>query len=66
MQITINGAKKDIDNSSTIEQLLLELGLSIDQVVVELNRDILSAERFSTTQLNTGDNLELVQFVGGG
>ena len=66
MQITINGEEKKISDGSTVEQLILELDVSPEHVVVELNHDILAAHQFKTTQLTTGDCMELVQFVGGG
>ena len=37
-----------------------------DRVAVELNRDIVPRDRWSTTELHEGDQLEIVHFVGGG
>jgi len=37
-----------------------------DRVAVELNRDLLSRDRWDKTKLSEGDKLEIVHFVGGG
>lgn len=66
MQITVNGKNKDVTNELTISDLLNTLNLQSDQVVVELNRSILTREDFSSTKLQADDSLEIVQFVGGG
>jgi thiamine biosynthesis protein ThiS len=66
MQLTINGICKKFSTQLTVQQLLVELGLSPERVVVELNRNILTTEKHSSTELKSGDTIELVQFVGGG
>jgi len=66
MQITINGTSKEFSHNLTLTQLLENLNLPHDQVVVELNSQILTNEQFATAELNNGDCLELIQFVGGG
>jgi thiamine biosynthesis protein ThiS len=35
-------------------------------VVVELNAEVVSRDVYGTTQLQKGDEVEIVQFVGGG
>jgi thiamine biosynthesis protein ThiS len=37
-----------------------------DRVAVELNRDLVPRDRWPSTQLENGDKLEIVHFVGGG
>jgi thiamine biosynthesis protein ThiS len=37
-----------------------------DRVAVELNRDIVTRDRWPDTLLKDGDRLEIVHFVGGG
>jgi len=66
MQLTINGHKKEFSAPITVQQLLTQLDLSAEQVVVELNRNILTTEKHYETELKSGDSIELVQFVGGG
>jgi len=37
-----------------------------DRVAVELNRELISRDRWTETQLADDDKLEIVHFVGGG
>ena len=66
MQLIINGKEKHVDNNLTITKLFSDLNLEMDQIVLELNNEILSQSQFIKTVLKDGDQLELVQFVGGG
>jgi len=66
MKITINGETKEYQEQLTVQQLLQRLSLQSDRVVVEVNRTILLPDMHNTTELKTGDSIELVQFVGGG
>jgi sulfur carrier protein len=66
MKLIINGEEKALEKVSSVSDLLRELGLKADRVAVELNREIAARERWNETALNDGDQLEIVQFVGGG
>ena len=66
MKLTINGEERSIPPQLTVAQLLEQLQLDPERVVVELNRRILPPDSLTETVLTPGDNLELVQFVGGG
>jgi thiamine biosynthesis protein ThiS len=66
MNLTINGQRKNFSSPLNVAQLLSQLELNPEQVVVELNRDILTADKYIDIQLNDGDTLEIIQFVGGG
>ena len=66
MVVHINGEKKEIGAGLTVTQLLGELAIRPGRVVVEINRDVLSREAHGTTTLKEGDQIEIVQFVGGG
>ena len=66
MILTINGKTTDYAEQLTVAQLLMRLKLKPSQVVVELNRNILTPDLHDNTNLSDGDSLELVQFVGGG
>jgi sulfur carrier protein len=41
-------------------------GLAPGALVVELNGQIIKQQQWAETQLNSGDRLELLSFVGGG
>ncbi len=64
--IQVNGESRSFESVPTIAQLLLELGVPIETVLVELNRQVVARIEFASTQLEDGDVLELVRFVGGG
>ena len=66
IQVTINGDAREVSRGLNVTSLLESLGLHPRLIVVEYNRDILPRERYGATQVNPGDNFELVHFVGGG
>jgi thiamine biosynthesis protein ThiS len=66
MQIIINGQKKQIDDDLTINNLLQQLRVDICQVAVEKNSEIIPRSNYEIVQLADGDEVELVEFVGGG
>jgi DNA topoisomerase I len=66
VRIKVNGEKKELEGALSIQELLDRLLIQKERVVVELNLDILSKDKLSSTVLKDGDELEIVQFVGGG
>ena len=66
MFVQINGEERQIELGLSVAQLLEELGIRPARVVVELNRNVLSRDAFTTTALKEGDKIEIVHFVGGG
>jgi sulfur carrier protein len=69
MKLQINGEVREFSGSPdpfTLAALVETLGMKSDRVAVELNLDIVPRDRWADTQLNQGDKLEIVQFVGGG
>jgi thiamine biosynthesis protein ThiS len=49
-----------------LSALLEWLKLSADRVAVERNLEIVPREKWGQTQIEDGDRLEVVKFVGGG
>jgi len=66
MKLQINGEAREFSLPLSLTALLELMGLKADRVAVELNRNIVSRDQWSTTALNEGDQLEIVHFVGGG
>lgn len=66
LTIKTNGEDRQIESGSSLLNLLKALDLEPQTVVVELNRTIVPRTAFADTKLNTGDEVELVHFVGGG
>ena len=66
MNITVNGNPAEVAPGLTVAGLLGELGLSDMRVAVEHNRRILQRDEYAGAELNEGDSLEILSFVGGG
>lgn len=66
MLLTVNGEQGEYADGLTVADLLHQRGHNPAVVVVERNGEIVPAADFAATQLQAGDVLELVQFVGGG
>ena len=66
MTIKVNGQAKAVEAGITLGVLLDQMQLNAGCVAVECNLEVLERAVFATTQLNDGDSLEIVQFVGGG
>ncbi|MFO7776175.1 MAG: sulfur carrier protein ThiS [Candidatus Hydrogenedentota bacterium] len=66
MQVTINGENRDVKESLTVLALLENLELQPDAMVVQRNDQVIERKDFENTQLEEGDIIELVRFVGGG
>ena len=65
IKIKLNGEEKDL-HEMTIYNLLLDLKIDPSAIVVEQNMNIVSKESFMSTDINNGDTIELIRFVGGG
>jgi len=66
MRVTINGEDRTVEAPLTLIALLEQLGLKLDRVAVEYNKNIVPRPQWAETALAEGDRLEIVQFVGGG
>jgi sulfur carrier protein len=66
MQVEVNGERHDLEPGTTVLALLQRLGVAGGPVAVERNREIVPRALHSSTALHDGDELEVVQFVGGG
>ncbi|MBS0323524.1 MAG: sulfur carrier protein ThiS [Proteobacteria bacterium] len=66
MAITLNGETRRIDESSTVLDLLRDMGLTGKRVAVECNGEIVPRSRHGATRFTPGDAVEVVGAVGGG
>ena len=66
MLLHINGEKREFPDGLTVASLIERLGMKSDRVAVELNLEIVPRSDWSETELQDGDKLEIVHFVGGG
>ena len=65
MQIILNGESIELDNQVNIVQLLSKLKIS-GRLAVEVNQRIIPRSLFSTYEIDSGDNVEIVEAIGGG
>jgi sulfur carrier protein len=67
MSIKLNGELVELTlDVKTIQQLLAFYQLEDRLVIVEHNREIILKDQYESTPLQSGDEVELVHFVGGG
>jgi sulfur carrier protein len=66
VKLSINGEPKEWEDGLSLEELIKRLGVRKETVVAEVNRRIIQAEQRPNCKLSDGDQVELIQFVGGG
>ena len=66
MTITLNGDPFDVPGPVSVTALLESLAIDARRVAVEHNLVILKRAAFDDTIVREGDNVEIVNFVGGG
>ena len=64
--ITLNGDPHEVAGPLTVAELLAQLEIDPRRVAVEHNLVVLKRETFATTMVSEGDEVEIVNFVGGG
>jgi sulfur carrier protein len=66
MQVTVNGAARDVPDGLTVRGLVEHLGLTEGPVAVEVNREVVPRAQHGEHVVAAGDVIEVVHFVGGG
>lgn len=66
IKLIINGQERELKGVENLAALIDSLGMRVDRVAVELNRELVPRERWAETPVADGDRLEIVHFVGGG
>lgn len=66
MIIRLNGEPHDLAGPVTIAGLLETLGIDRRRVAVEHNLVVLKRDAYDSTLVQEGDEVEIVNFVGGG
>ncbi len=66
MQITVNGAPRELPEGSTAAALIESMGLAGKRYAMEINREILPRSEHVAHRLQPGDRVEIVQAIGGG
>ena len=66
MKIRLNGDPHELAAPVTVLQLLEQLAIDPRIVAVEHNLTIIKRDRYASTVVGEGDEVEIVRFVGGG
>ena len=66
MTITLNGDKHELAAPMTIGALLRQLDIDSRRVAVELNLAVVKKVAYDSSVIKEGDEVEIVNFVGGG
>lgn len=66
MNIRLNGEPYTIAGPLTVSALLVALGIDPWRVAVEHNLIVVKRDAYQSTIVSEGDEIEIVNFVGGG
>lgn len=67
MTITVAGNKKEVKDSLTLPELILQEKVEMPEyVTVSINDEFVATENRNSTVLKEGDNVEFLYFMGGG
>ena len=64
--IQLNGDPYVIDGDASLTTLIETLKMKPTRIAVELNREVVPKADYAKISLREGDELELINFVGGG
>ena len=66
MRITLNGDARELPGPLTVDALLRTLEIDSRRVAVEVNLSVIKKTAYQTLVIGDGDEVEVVNFVGGG
>ena len=66
MTITLNGDAHELPEPVTVAALLHTLAIDSRRVAVEVNLSVIKKTAYETLVIGDGDEVEVVNFVGGG
>ena len=66
MKCKINGDVFNFEQPINIQEIIQSLGLDETRIIVQHNETLIKREQFTSRIVNDEDNLELLEFVGGG
>ena len=66
MTIQLNGEPFEVGEPATISMLLEQLDIDARRVAVEHNLVVIKRDAYSRVTITQGDQVEIVNFVGGG
>ena len=66
MTITLNGDPHELQAPLSVSALLAQLEIDARRVAVELNLTVVKKAAYDSSVIGDGDEVEIVNFVGGG
>jgi len=66
MNLIVNGDEEYFEDVRSVSDLLDQLSYEPERVAVEVDREVVSGEAYDEYVLESGDEVEIVTFVGGG
>jgi len=66
MQISLNGEKRELPSIILLSGLVDQLSLPSQRIAVEVNGMVVRRTDWPEIEINDGDRIEVVHFVGGG
>ena len=65
MQLTINGEKRNINESQNLADLVRELDIQAQNFAMALNQQVVPRSQYESTAIKENDQIEIVHAVGG-
>tara|TARA_B100001057_G_scaffold268535_1_gene268631 strand:- start:181 stop:381 length:201 start_codon:yes stop_codon:yes gene_type:complete len=66
MKIILNGKQFSIDKKMSIKDILAQNNIGEKNIVVEVNKEIISKSQWDKTIFKENDQVEIITAVGGG
>lgn len=66
MNITVNGSQHSFPPEASLTQLLELLEMQDKRIALEINKEVIPKGEYGSYTLNEGDNIEIIQAIGGG
>lgn len=64
--IYINGQEKLVNIGCSLLDVLEKLNIQISFIAIEVNKEVIPKSKYSTKKILKGDNIEILQMIGGG
>ena len=64
--IYINGKKKLVNFDCSLLDILEEFNIKSSFIAIEINKEVVPKSKYSTKKILKGDNIEILQMIGGG
>ncbi len=66
MKVYVNGDSLEFAENTVLQEVIEQLGLTGKRIAVELNKEILPFDQYTTQVLHDQDRVEIVHAIGGG